>query len=275
MTTATHPKRAASPIAVHKPFGLCTWQWIFLLIVCCQCIPMMYNECMTKRNKAGDPQVAVGYVRVSTDEQSLGPDAQRAAIEKWALVRGVRVAAVFEDHGISGGAPVEKRPGLLAALSALRDTGAGLLVAAKRDRIARDTVIAAMVEQTAGRYGATLTTADGTSDGAGPEGTLMRGIVDVFAQYERGVIKSRTRAALAVKRTRGERIGVIPYGYSLAADGIHLEEHPAEQAMIQAIRALRATGMSLRAVTLECERRGLLSRAARPFGLTQVARICG
>jgi len=26
----------------------------------------------------------IGYVRVSTDEQSLGPDAQRAAIERWA-----------------------------------------------------------------------------------------------------------------------------------------------------------------------------------------------
>jgi DNA invertase Pin-like site-specific DNA recombinase len=236
---------------------------------------MMYTECMAKRSKSGDPKVAVGYVRVSTDEQSLGPEAQRAAIEKWAQARGVRVVAIFEDHGISGGATAEKRPGLLAALAALRENGAGLLVAAKRDRIARDTLIAATVEQSAGRSGATLTTADGSSDGAGPEGQLMRGIVDVFAQYERGVIKSRTRAALAVKRTRGERIGMVPYGNTLAADGIHLEENAAEQAVIQEIRALRSAGMSLRAVTIECERRGLASRAARPFGLTQIARICG
>ena len=155
--------------------------------------------------------MAVGYVRVSTEEQSLGPEAQRAAIQKWATSRGVMIGAVFEDHGISGGAPAERRPGLLAALAALRENGAGLLVAAKRDRIARDTVIVAMVEQAAARAGAKVTTADGASDGAGPEGQLMRGIVDVFAAYERGVIKSRTRAALAVKRTRGERIGGIPY----------------------------------------------------------------
>jgi DNA invertase Pin-like site-specific DNA recombinase len=230
---------------------------------------------MAKRSIQGDSKVAVGYVRVSTDEQSLGPDAQRAAIEKWAQARGVRVAAMFEDHGISGGAPAEKRPGLLAALAALRENGAGLLVAAKRDRVARDTVIAAMVEQAAGRAGATLTTADGSSDGAGPEGQLMRGIVDVFAAYERGVIKSRTRAALAVKRSRGERTGQVPYGYALAADGVHLEENPAEQAIIGQIRTMRAAGLSLRAVTAECERRGLASRAARPFSLTQIARICG
>ena len=228
---------------------------------------------MAKRIKAGDPTVAVGYVRVSTDEQSLGPEAQRTAIEKWAQSRGVRVAAVFEDHGVSGGAPAEKRPGLLAALAALRENGAGLLVAAKRDRIARDTVIVAMVEQAAVRAGATVTTADGASDGAGPEGQLMRGIVDVFAAYERGVIKSRTRAALAVKRTRGERIGGIPYGYELTADGVHLAENAAEQAVIGQIRGLRAAGLSLRAVTAECERRGMVSRVGRPFSLTQIARL--
>jgi DNA invertase Pin-like site-specific DNA recombinase len=228
---------------------------------------------MAKGIKAGDPKVAVAYVRVSTDEQCLGPEAQRAAIEKWAQSRGVRTAAVFEDHGISGGASVEKRPGLLAALAALRENGAGLLVAAKRDRIARDTVIVAMVEQAAVRAGATVTTADGASDGAGPEGQLMRGIVDVFAAYERGVIKSRTRAALAVKRGRGERIGGIPYGYALAADGVHLAEDAAEQAVIVQIRGLRAAGLSLRAVTAECERRGMVSRVGRPFSLTQVARL--
>jgi len=229
---------------------------------------------MAKRINQGDSKVAVGYVRVSTDEQSLGPDAQRAAIEKWAQARGVRVAAIFEDHGVSGGAPAEKRPGLLGALAGLREHGAGLLVAAKRDRIARDVVIAAMVEQAACRAGATLTTVDVTNESAGPEGQLMRGIVDLFAAHERGVIRARTCAALAVKRSRGERIGQVPYGYALAADGVHLTENPAEQAIIVQIRALRAAGLSLRAVTAECARRGILSRAGRSLALTQIARIC-
>lgn len=217
--------------------------------------------------------MAVGYVRVSTEEQSLGPEAQRAAIQKWATSRGVMIGAVFEDHGISGGAPAERRPGLLAALAALRENGAGLLVAAKRDRIARDTVIVAMVEQAAARAGAKVTTADGASDGAGPEGQLMRGIVDVFAAYERGVIKSRTRAALAVKRTRGERIGGIPYGYQLGPDRVHLVENVAEQSVILRVRALRTAGLSLRQVTAECRHRGVVSRVGRPFGLTQIARL--
>lgn len=236
-------------------------------------VPVTYNETMARRTKAGDPKVAIGYLRVSTDEQSLGPEAQRAAIEKWAQSRGIRIAVMFEDHGISGGAPAEKRPGLLAALAALRTEGAGLLVAAKRDRIARDVVVAGMVEQTAARAGATLTTADGSSDGAGPEGALMRGIVDVFAAYERGVIRARTRAALAVKKSRGERVGVIPFGFQLAADGVHLEENPAEQAIIRQIKEARAAGKTLQKITDDCAQAGIVSRAGKPLGLTQIARI--
>jgi hypothetical protein len=33
---------------------------------------------------SGYPKVAIGYLRVSTDEQHLGPEAQRAELERWA-----------------------------------------------------------------------------------------------------------------------------------------------------------------------------------------------
>jgi DNA invertase Pin-like site-specific DNA recombinase len=219
-----------------------------------------------RKRIVGDPKIAVAYLRVSTESQDLGPDAQRNAIERWAAARGVQIAAWFEDHGVSGGTAIERRPGLLAALAALQTHRAGVLVASKRDRIARDTVITAMVEQAARRAGAVLSTADGSSDGAGPEGALMRGIVDVFAAYERGVIKARTKAALAVKRSRGERIGQVGYGWRLADDGVHLVEDHAEQAIIKAIRDMRSGGLSLRGVVAECSAAGptLARRTAVP-----------
>ncbi|MBK8257020.1 MAG: recombinase family protein [Polyangiaceae bacterium] len=39
---------------------------------------------MTKRARPGNPTMAIGYIRVSTEEQSLGCDAQRSTIEAWA-----------------------------------------------------------------------------------------------------------------------------------------------------------------------------------------------
>jgi DNA invertase Pin-like site-specific DNA recombinase len=51
----------------------------------------------------------VGYVRVSTDEQMLGPGVQRAALEQWCAARNVTLVGVFSDHAVSGGARLEIR----------------------------------------------------------------------------------------------------------------------------------------------------------------------
>lgn len=228
---------------------------------------------MGKRICSGSPSVAIGYVRVSTDDQNLGPCAQRAQIAAWAEHQGISVVAFFEDHGVSGAAELVDRPQLLAAVAAVRSHGAGILVAAKRDRVARDTVIAAMVERTVVAAGAVLRTADGSSDATGPEGVMMRGIVDVFAQYEREVIKARTRAALGIKRTRGERTGELPYGFHVAADGVRVEPDETEQRVLAIVRELRTAGLSQRKIAAELGTRGLVSRAHRPFRQTQIARM--
>ena len=102
---------------------------------------------------------------------------------------------------------------------------------------------------------------------------MMRGIVDVFAAYERDVIRARTRAALGVKKARGERVGEVTYGYRLAGDGVRLEEDAAEQAVLSAVRELRAAGLSQRAIAGELTARGMLSRVGTPFRQTQVCRL--
>lgn len=221
--------------------------------------------------RTGNPKAAVAYVRVSTDEQRLGPDAQRAAIAEWAKREGVSVVAVFSDEGVSGGADLSDRPGLVAALAELRAARAGVLIVAKRDRLARDTFIAQTIERAAKACGAKVATADGVANGDGAADDFMRSMLDAVAQYERALIRARTKAALAAKRARGERAGAVPYGY-VAVDG-KLVENPAELAIIAIIRELRAAGLSLRAIVAQLAQRGIVSRAGKPFALTQVARI--
>ena len=60
---------------------------------------------MSKRVKNGSPLVAVAYVRVSKDDQKLGPEAQRASIEAWAAREGVRVASWHVDQGVCSVTP--------------------------------------------------------------------------------------------------------------------------------------------------------------------------
>jgi DNA invertase Pin-like site-specific DNA recombinase len=150
-------------------------------------------------------KIGVGYLRVSTLAQELGPEAQRATIEAWAAREGVSVVAWHIDAGVSGASPIEDRPALCAALAALRAHGAGLLLVAKRDRIARDVVIAATVERAATLAGARLVSADGTANGDTPADAFMRTVIDGAAAYERGLIRARTKAARAGKAAKGVR----------------------------------------------------------------------
>jgi site-specific DNA recombinase len=203
--------------------------------------------------KGGAMSKAIGYVRVSKDDQELGPEAQRAELARWCEHNGADLVAVHEDLGVSGGAELDKRPALLAAVDAL-ERGAVLLVA-KRDRLARDPMVAAMVERLAERKGASVVSTAGEGNGDTPSDVLMRRMVDAFAEYERLVIKARTRAALAVKRARGEAYGETPFGY--CREGDRLVADTEAQEAIGLILELRADGMSYRAIAAELVRRGV------------------
>lgn len=227
-----------------------------------------------RKSRPGSPKVAVAYLRVSTEEQRLGPEAQRASIEAWAEKAGVRVAAWFTDDGVSGGTAPSDRKGLGDAMMAVRLRGAGILVVAKRDRLAREVEWAAVIDRELAEAGAIVVSVAGEGtdgDAADPGRVLMRRMADVFAEHERLVIKARTRAALDVKRKRGERLGGrLPYGFRLAADGVHLEPNPAEEAVVAKARALRAGGRSLRGVSDALAALGMLSRKGTPFTLARV-----
>jgi DNA invertase Pin-like site-specific DNA recombinase len=214
----------------------------------------------------------LAYLRVSTTDQAEagnGLNAQRDACQAWAARQGDTVAAVFEDPGVSGSKSLEHRPALLELLAGLKR--GDVVLVSKRDRVARDVVISAMVEAAVERKGARLVSAAGEgSEDDSPAGLLMKRLIDSFAEYERAVIASRTKAALQAKKRRGERIGAVQYGYHLAADGIHLEIDEPEQSVIREARRLRDSGLSLGKVAAELAKQGLLSRVGRPFVAQQV-----
>ena len=224
---------------------------------------------MKKATKAGDPKVAVAYLRVSTQEQDLGPEAQKAAIEAWAARQGVCVVAYFEDR-MSGSTKVADRPAMIKAFGALEEAGAGLFVAAKRDRIARDVLVAATVEQMAREYGAKVVTADGVAVEDTPEGMLLRGLMDLFAQYERAVIRARTRAALGVKRSKGEKYTRrAPLGFRFEAGRV--VEDAGERDMLARVREMKGRGFSLARVAGILNAEGALCRGGR-WHVTTLAR---
>jgi len=146
---------------------------------------------MARKIKRNPENRVIGYLRVSTDEQSLGAEDQRIKLKKWCNARKGSLLEVFEDIGISGGNAIDKRPGLILAIKALKEQKAGILLVSKRDRLARDVIVAAMIERLAHKAGAQVVAADGTANGDSPESQLMRRMIDAFAEYERALIRSR------------------------------------------------------------------------------------
>src|SRR5579872_2313827 len=159
---------------------------------------------------------AIVYVRVSTDEQTksgLGLEAQKRICQEAASKLGVDEIQTFSEEGISGSTPIAERPILSAAIASL--SKGDVFIVAKRDRIARDMFIALSVEQLLKSRKAVFVSAAG--EGSGTEsndvsGLIQRRMFDLFAEVERQMIRSRTKAALQSKKIKGERIGQIPYG---------------------------------------------------------------
>jgi DNA invertase Pin-like site-specific DNA recombinase len=211
---------------------------------------------------------AVAYLRVSTEQQAdsgLGLEAQQASVTAAANRLKLPLVQTFVDAGTSGSLVIEDRPVLLDAVAALKR--GDVLLLAKRDRLGRDVIAVAMIERLVAKRGARIISAAGEgTESDDPSGILMRRLIDSFGEYERLIISARTRAALAAKRRRGERVsGVVPFGYVLAADRKTLNADADEQSTIELIRSLRASGLSMPAIADELNRRGLRTRAGSPW----------
>jgi DNA invertase Pin-like site-specific DNA recombinase len=218
---------------------------------------------------------AIIYLRVSTDDQSLGIEAQRKACLQYCLNRGISIAGEFSDEGVSGSLMPKDRPALTEALNCLKK--GDILLVAKRDRIARfDKALHAIKEKTEDKKAKIISAIDEgtwTENKDDPMAYMMRLMADGFAEFERLTIKTRTIAALAVKKAKGERTGHIPFGYHLANDGIHLEIDENEQNIIRLMRKLHESGMSVRNIADELNKQGLFNRSEKPWSKSACHRI--
>ncbi|WP_018634420.1 recombinase family protein [Neomegalonema perideroedes] len=141
----------------------------------------------------------IGYARVSTAEQSL--DLQRDALQ----AAGVAPDQVYEDRA-SGAA--EARPGLEACLRALRSGDE--LVIWRLDRLGRNLSHLIETAEALAARGVVLRVLTGAGAGldpSTPEGRLMLRLFAMLAEFEREILRERTRAGLAAARARGRKGG--------------------------------------------------------------------
>lgn len=152
---------------------------------------------------------AVGYARVSTDEQGdsgLGLDAQQTSIELEAKRRGFElVEPIYVD--VASGKSMKRRPQMAAALQALDAGDADVLVVAKLDRLARSVPDFSSMLERARVKGWALDVVDLGVDTTTPNGKMIAQILMVLAEWEREIIGDRTKGALAAAKRNGAVLG--------------------------------------------------------------------
>src|SRR5499426_150276 len=218
---------------------------------------------------------AISYIRVSSEEQAdsgLGLEAQRQRIVAYCIMKGLHLAEVFEDPGISGGKPLASRPAGSRLLTAAKK-GKVLVIVAKLDRLFRCVADAANVIADFDKKGIQLVAIQEGFDMSSPYGRAMAQMASVFAELERAMIRERTLSAMNVKRSRGERIsGHAPFGWDFGRGG-RLVPNAREQKVIARVRQLRAQGMSYRGIARRLDGERIRPKRGRRWAHTTVKSV--
>jgi DNA invertase Pin-like site-specific DNA recombinase len=215
---------------------------------------------------------AIGYVRVSTEKQAdfgVSLETQSEKVRAMAVVQGAELVDVIVDAGES--AKSLNRPGM-ARLMSLVDAGAvDTVIIAKLDRLTRSVKDLAELLERFTRRGVSLVSVAESLDTGTAAGRLVLNIMTAVSQWEREAIGERTRDAMHHKRANGERVGTVPFGYGMAADGLHLEADPAEQGILSRIRELKAAGYTTRRIADELNHQGFTTRRGTAWRFQYVA----
>jgi DNA invertase Pin-like site-specific DNA recombinase len=145
------------------------------------------------------------YARVSThDQQTLA--LQRDAMTAYAKQRGGSIVTIVEDVGSGVSERVQREQLMRAARR--RDIDA--IVVWRLDRWGRSLTDLVITLQELHELGVGFISLNEALDLTTPTGRAMAGMLSVFAEFERGILRERVKAGIAEARRRGKRHGRPP-----------------------------------------------------------------
>lgn len=148
----------------------------------------------------------IGYVRVSTNKQDIGPEVQITALRAEAQRNGWTLDIRREDA--ASAKSLRNRPVLAAALADLKAGQADALAVSKLDRLSRSVADFAGLLETANRQRWALICLDLGIDTSTITGAAMAQVTCTFAEMERKKIAERTRDGMAkIKADTGKHMG--------------------------------------------------------------------
>jgi site-specific DNA recombinase len=187
---------------------------------------------------------AVGYIRVSTEEQvreGVSLDNQRSKIELFCAAKDWTLKHVYADEGKSGASL--NRDAVQELINDCKRGKFDVVVIYKLDRLTRSVKDLGWLIDLFEKSGVAFSSVSDNFDTTTANGKLVLNILGSVAQWERDIISERTRDALAHKKEQRQIYSPLPLGFEAGEDG-RLVENEKELEVVSKIRALREDGLS-------------------------------
>lgn len=215
---------------------------------------------MSERESSGDTRRRfVGYVRVSTvhQEDRVSLDAQPDELKRYCSIRGFDLVKVVSEIESAYKVPFEERPGGRTVLETVRNGEADGIMVVKLDRAFRSTQDAITTVERWCKEDISFVCIDfenGKPLEQIDDDPMARFTFTLFAglaQLYRDTVASNTKRALDYKKSQGEWVGQIPFGFKI--ENGKLVEDPEKMKAIKAMKRMHRRGQSVRTIAAKFE----------------------
>lgn len=214
----------------------------------------------------------ISYRRVSTEDQIKGVSLENQAerIRQYCQYKGISLVAEIEDAGVSGGVN-KARGGFIELLNRVEQGGVDVIVLYSLERLSRDMLTLLALERLLDEHDVELHTVEGQIDTSSPDGWMSFAMKAFLGEMERRQVKYRTKRAMEHKKSQGQIVGVVPYGFR--RQGNDLIPDLSEQAVIKTVNAMYQAGSKLGEIVAHLNSEGITTREGKCWLPTQVKRL--
>jgi len=219
---------------------------------------------------------AILYARFSPRPNAAECDSVEKQLEemrRYCMENDIQIKEEFSDKALSGAD--DDRPGMWDAIHALKP--GYILVVRSFDRLARDSAFAQHIirHEIEKKKSSILSITEPGANTDTPDGRLIRSLMLAIAEYQREIIRARTRAAMRRYQREGRRMSQqCPFGWKLDPnDNKRMVKDEEERGVIDIVVMYYKKGKPLREIARTLTEKGTKNRSGKKWHHYQVKRI--
>lgn len=186
--------------------------------------------------------MVIGYIRVSTDNQSNSVITQKETISNYSKLNGLKVDDYFIDFGISGSSTI-KRESYIKLMDMVSGGKVTTIITTSLSRWSRNTLdLLSSIDVLKKHNTDLMVIKENIPSLKTPMGMFFCEILGSVYSLERRLTSERTKDVIHNKKLNNKVYSRVPFGFN--KEGDELVKNPYEQNLLRKIRRMREQGKS-------------------------------